>query len=160
MDGIHSGLRIINLRDAPDMTETAANWFYSKWWIPLKTYQDSMIASQNPSCTIPQWYVVVDEQRQIIAGLGLIENDFHPRMDLTPNVCAVFVEESCRNKGIAKAMLDYVLKDAARFGIKKLYLLTDHIGFYEKCGWKYVCTIDDDRGEASRVYEANCIIKS
>lgn len=27
---------------------------------------------------------------------------FHKRMDLTPNICAVYVEEDYRNKGMAK----------------------------------------------------------
>ena len=42
---------------------------------------------------ITQWYVIVDGQRNIIAGAGVIENDFHDRKDLTPNLCALFVEE-------------------------------------------------------------------
>ncbi len=37
----------------------------------------------------------------IVAGLGVIENDFHNRKDLAPNVCAVYTEEDCRCKGIA-----------------------------------------------------------
>ena len=28
--------------------------------------------------------------------MGVIENDFHDRKDLTPNVCAVYTEEDCR----------------------------------------------------------------
>ena len=42
---------------------------------------------------ITQWYVIVDGQRNIIAGAGVIENDFHDRKDLTPDLCALFVEE-------------------------------------------------------------------
>ena len=42
---------------------------------------------------IPQWYVIVDGQRNTIAGAGVIENDFHDRKDLTPNLCDLFVEE-------------------------------------------------------------------
>lgn len=38
---------------------------------------------------IPQWYVIVDGQRNIIAGTGVIENDFYDRKDLTPNLCAL-----------------------------------------------------------------------
>jgi len=49
---------------------------------------------------VPQWYVVVQGDK-IIAGLGVIENDFHDRKDLSPNVCAVYVEEAYRCRGIA-----------------------------------------------------------
>lgn len=52
---------------------------------------------------VPQWYVVVQGDK-IIAGLGVIENDFHDRKDLSPNVCAVHVEEAYRCRGIAGEM--------------------------------------------------------
>ena len=34
---------------------------------------------------------------KVIGGLGVIENDFHDRKDLTPNICAVYTEEEYRN---------------------------------------------------------------
>ena len=34
------------------------------------------------------WYLCIDGDRSI-GGLGVIENDFHDRIDLAPNVCAV-----------------------------------------------------------------------
>ena len=40
-------------------------------------------------------------------GAGVIENDFHDRKDLTPNVCAVYVEEHCRCQGIAGKLLEF-----------------------------------------------------
>lgn len=36
-------------------------------------------------------------------------NDFHDRKNLTPNVCALYVEESCRNQGIADKLLQMEL---------------------------------------------------
>ena len=100
---------------------------------------------------MPQWYVVVREGR-IIAGCGVIENDFHERKDLTPNVCAVFVNEECRNQGIAGSMLEFACKDMANFGIGTLYLLTDHTGFYERYGWQFYCMAKGDDGALSRMY--------
>ena len=37
------------------------------------------------------WYLCM-LNNQIIAGVGVIENDFHDRKDLTPNICAMYVE--------------------------------------------------------------------
>jgi predicted GNAT family acetyltransferase len=45
---------------------------------------------------------------KIIAGAGVITNDFHNRPDLTPNVCAVYVEKEYRCRGIAGRMLAHV----------------------------------------------------
>jgi hypothetical protein len=38
------------------------------------------------------WYLCLDEDR-IVGGMGVIENDFHNRKDLSPNICAVCTEE-------------------------------------------------------------------
>ena len=69
---------------------------------------------------IPQWYVIVDGQRNTIAGAGVIENDFHDRKDLTPNLCDLFVEERKRVRGIAGVVPDFVRKDLASLGYPRL----------------------------------------
>ena len=43
--------------------------------------------------------------------MGVIENDFHNRKDLSPNVCAVYTEEKYRAKGIAGKLLNIVVED-------------------------------------------------
>ncbi len=48
-----------------------------------------MEACLTKESAVPQWYVAMKEAR-IIGGLGVIENDFHDRKDLAPNVCAAY----------------------------------------------------------------------
>ena len=79
------------------------------------------------------WYLCVDNER-IVGGLGVIENDFHNRKDLAPNICAVFVEEKYRSQGIAGKLLNMAVEDLRIKGISPVYLITDHIGFYERYG--------------------------
>ena len=84
---------------------------------------------------------------------GVIENDFHPRKDLAPNVCAVYVEEDRRCRGVAGRLLELACQDMAAQGVPTLYLLTDHTGFYERYGWEYLCPVRGDGEERdSRVY--------
>ena len=98
------------------------------------------------------WYLCLNRE-QIIGGLGVIENDFHNRKDLSPNVCAVYTEEAFRGQGIAGRLLTMVVDDMASKGISPLYLVTDHIGFYERYGWQFLCMVQGD-GEPnlSRMY--------
>lgn len=89
----------------------------------------------------------------IVAGLGVIDNDFHDRKDLTPNVCAVYTEEEHRKKGLAGKLLNKVVDDMANKGVATLYLVTDHIGFYERYGWEFVCMVQGDgEPEKTRMY--------
>lgn len=102
--------KIIRLIDRPEIKEQAAQWFREKWDIPLKAYMESMEDCLRGIKSVPQWYLAMEDNR-IIGGLGVIENDFHDRKDLTPNICAVYVEEDKRCNGIAGALLNYVCVD-------------------------------------------------
>ena len=139
------------LRNAEALTNLAANWFHSKWGIPSSAYEESIRQCQKEAHGIPQWYVIV-EKNKIIAGLGVIENDFHSRKDLSPNICAVFVEEEYRGRGLAKHLLDFTCSDLAEMGIRDVFMLTEHTSFYEKCGWDFVGMVEDNERKDARVY--------
>jgi hypothetical protein len=86
--------RYKTLREKPEIMEEAATWFHAKWHVPREAYLECMLAYLNYD-TEYGWYLCLDEDR-IIGGLGVIENDFHDRKDLAPNVCAVYTDEDYR----------------------------------------------------------------
>ncbi len=141
----------IDLRQWPQLKDCAAEWFHQKWNVPVEAYLECMNAYLNSS-TEYGWYLSLDGDR-IVSGLGVIENDFHDRSDLTPNICAVYTEESYRCHGIAGKLLNMAVEDLRAKGISPVYLLTDHVGFYERYGWEFLCMAQGD-GEAkmSRMY--------
>ena len=132
----------ITLREKSDLKNVAAEWFHTKWGVPIEAYLECM-DSYLKNETEYGWYLCLDEN-QIIAGLGVIENDFHDRKDLTPNVCAVHTEEKYRGQGIAGNLLNMVVKDLKSKGIAPIYIVTDHVGFYEKYGWEFFCMVKGD----------------
>lgn len=143
---------LIKLREHRELAGIAAEWFHQKWWIPLEAYTESIDACISGKNAVPQWYLAMEENT-VIGGLGVIENDFHDRKDLAPNVCAVYVEEGHRCQGIAGELLDLVCKDMKEKGIDTLYLLTDHTSFYERYGWEFFCMVQGDgEQEMSRMY--------
>lgn len=93
-------MEILKLREHAELSEKAAIWFHSKWGIPAEEYRSSIQECLVEAGSVPQWYVVT-EGGEIIGGAGVIENDFHNRKDLAPNVCALYVEEQFRRQGIA-----------------------------------------------------------
>lgn len=90
----------------------------------------------------------------IVAGAGLIPNDFISRMDLMPWLCALYVEEPWRGHALGERLIRHLRSDAARMGFRQLYLCTDHIGYYERYGFKYVAQGWHPWGESSRIYAA------
>ena len=130
---------MIRLVDRPDLKERAAQWFHEKWGIPLEAYRESMEECLTQKSAVPQWYLAM-EDGQILGGLGVIENDFHDRKDLAPNVCAVYTEEAKRGQGIAGALLDRVCKDMSDRDIDTLY-------------WEFLCMVQGDgEPELTRMY--------
>ena len=98
------------------------------------------------------WYLCLDGDT-IVGGLGVIENDFHDRKDLFPNVCAVYTEESHRKHGIAGALLNIAVEDLRAHGVSPVYLVTDHTGFYERYGWEFLCMVQGDgEPDLTRMY--------
>ena len=115
----------VNLRQKPELKEAAAAWFHDKWKVPQEAYLECMEAYLNNE-TEYGWYLCLDSGR-IVGGLGVIENDFHERKDLTPNVCAVYTEKEYRCQGIAGKLLNKVVKDMKWCGIKKVDILFSRI---------------------------------
>lgn len=141
----------IALRERPELKDDAAQWFHQKWGVPVDAYlacMDAYLANK----TEYGWYLCLNGSK-IVGGMGVIENDFHDRKDLTPNVCAVYTEKDYRCRGIAGHLLGLVVEDMRSKGISPLYLVTDHIGFYERYGWEFLCMVQGDgEPEMTRMY--------
>lgn len=133
------------LREHPELKDKAAQWFHSKWGVPAEAYLECMedyLSGRNDY----GWYLCLDGDR-IVGGMGVIENDFHDRKDLSPNVCAVYTEEDYRGQGIAGKLLELTVEDLRSNGISPVYLVTDHTGFYERYGWEFFCMAQGDGEE-------------
>ena len=143
--------KFITLKEMPQLKDKAAEWFQSKWGVPKEAYLECMEAYLSGE-TEYGWYIAMDGAK-VVGGMGVIENDFHDRKDLSPNVCAVFTEEEYRGNGIAGNLLNMVVEDLKSKGISPVYLVTDHTGFYERYGWEFFCMAQgDDEPEMTRLY--------
>lgn len=143
--------RIISLRDLPGIENRAAEWFSSKWGVPKEAYLECMDAFLSGE-TEYGWFLCLFGN-EIVGGLGVIENDFHDRKDLYPNICAVYTEEAHRNKGIAGKLLNSAVEEMRKAGVSPVYLVTDHTGFYERYGWEFFCYAQGDgEPDLTRLY--------
>ena len=81
---------------------------------------------------------------------GVPEDAYLACMDAYLNV---YTEEEYRGQGIAGALLNFAVDDMRSKGITPLYLVTDHVGFYERYGWEFLCMVRcKDKPETSRMY--------
>ena len=141
----------ISLRERPELKVTAAEWFHSKWGVPKDAYLECMESYLNKNTELG-WFLCLDKE-QIVGGLGVIENDFHDRYDLTPNICAVYTEKDYRCLGIAGRLLNMAVEDLRAKGISPVYLVTDHTDFYERYDWEFLGMVQGDgEPDMTRMY--------
>jgi GNAT superfamily N-acetyltransferase len=148
--------RIISLRNNPDWLDRFADYFSSKWPVSREVYHDSMSHSIDTPNPLPRWYVMLNNSDDIVGCFGLIANDFNSRQDLWPWLCALYIEESERGQSLGGKLLVHGVAETKRLGFEKLYLVTDHIGYYEKYGFAYSGQCYGNDGEAGRIYECPC----
>lgn len=146
-------MKIVSLRDQPDQLARITAYVQSKW-ATEKTkmvYEDCLTHCVTAAGPLPHWYLLVDAG-DIVGCAGLVTNDFISRMDLFPWVCALFIEEARRGNAYGGLLLEKAKDDARKGGFPHLYLCTDHVGYYERFGFRRIGTGWHPWGESSSIY--------
>lgn len=145
-------MQIISVRENPEYKDEAIKYFQRSWQSVLPIlYEDSISNSINAKNPLPQWYLLKKDD-EIIGCAGLITNDFISRMDLYPWICALLIEEKHRGNAYASLLMEKAKADAKEAGFSTIYLCTDHIGYYEKYGFKYIGQGYHPWNDESRIY--------
>lgn len=146
-------MHIISIKKQPEYASVAIKYFQKKWANEnsLKVYDDCITNCITAQAALPQWYLLYNND-EIIGCAGLITNDFISRMDLYPWICALYIEEKYRGNSYGKLLLDEAKNDAIDAGFDKLYLSTDHIGYYEHYDFEYIAMGYHPWGDESRIY--------
>ncbi len=148
-------MQIINVREHVEYQDKAIQYIQNKWANEntLKLYEDCITHSLKTNSSLPIWYLL-ENRGEIIGCAGLISNDFISRMDLWPWVCALYIEEDYRGMSLGEKFLLRIKEDTKDAGFDKLYLCTNHIGYYEKYDFSYIGDGYHPWGSISRIYEA------
>lgn len=146
-------MKVVSVKENPSIEKAAIRYFQEHWASEesMMVYEDCIHHCIAAKSVLPQWYLLMDGD-EIIGCAGLITNDFISRMDLWPWLCALYIEKKHRGHGYGNYLIEKAKLDAARAGFKRLYLCTDHIGYYEHYGFTYLNQGYHPWGETSRIY--------
>lgn len=86
------------------------------------------------------YYVLLDDNREIIGGIGFAEFEHMPD---TAELQKLYLKDSAKGSGYGYRLIDYIEERMRAAGYKKSYLETHDnlqaaIHIYEKCGYKEI----------------------
>ncbi|MFS0688314.1 GNAT family N-acetyltransferase [Sporosarcina sp. 179-K 8C2 HS] len=147
-------MKIYSIHDREELFEEAVQAFWKQWGNEsnLRFYEDCMKHSSVTGEGVPSFYIAV-EGSEIIGTYAILRNDLVSRQDLSPWLACLYVNPNYRGQEIGSQLLDHAIAEAGLKGFTKMYLTTDHIGYYEKYGWSKIAECFDLFGNPSSVYE-------
>lgn len=149
-------MKIVSVKNDPALCEKVKAACAEKWSkvsaVFSKTADESVSAEKLPRT----WVLLGGESEETVFGFyQLAAHDFLTRFSaLSPFLCTLFVDETRRNLGLGGMLIRHAKYEAAGLGAEKLYLSTDHIGYYEKYGFREIGLDIDAWGRPTKIYAA------
>lgn len=87
--------------------------------------------------------LILLNNNELVGFISIFPTDEKERKNLSPWYATMYVKKEYRGKGYSKILNDAILKEARKKKIKKLYLKTELINYYEKYGAKYIENLNE-----------------
>lgn len=143
---------IRSIKDCPERSEEF-NAYLSEAWPPVyKTAIAQMGESMASRSALPMTFLLLHNDH-IKGFYQLIEQESLVQKNLSPWIAPLFIDESLRGRGFGAALLLHARRTAGYLGYSKVYLTTDHIGYYEKHGFREIGLSTFEGGRPSKIYE-------
>ena len=89
---------------------------------------------------------------QIVGMASLMKTDYYPLPEIYPWVSSIFVSEEYRGYRISEKLIEFANQYAKTLGFKQTYIPSEHVGLYEKYGYRYVKDIVNYGNGTDRLY--------
>lgn len=89
---------------------------------------------------------------QIVGMTTVMKTDYYPLPEIFPWISSVFVSEDYRGHRISEKLIDFANAYAKANGFDRTYIPSEHIGLYEKYGYRYLKDIVNYVNGTDRLY--------
>ncbi len=148
-------MKMFSLKERSELYTQALYCCKAHW----NAVYDSFRTTAERSLTaelLPQTWLLMggSDDTDILGFYQLVSNDgLTQHTELYPFVATLFVHPRYRGgHGIGEMLLTHAKYETARLGYEKLYVCTDHIGYYEKYGFYEIGLDTPVWGGACKIY--------
>ena len=89
---------------------------------------------------------------QVVGMASIMKTDYYPLPEIFPWISSVFVAEEYRGHRISEKMIAFANEYAKENGFDRTYIPSEHIGLYEKYGYRYLKDIVNYGNGTDRLY--------
>ena len=140
-------IEIRHLCDCPEHIGTVARWIHEEWWSDKPGHTVETMASRLGEASdrnaVPLSLVALLDDNPV-GTVNLVANDNEERPALAPWLAALLVVPEHRGQGVGSNLVRALLKEAARLGVRQLYLGADIPDYYAKLGAEMHEEVSDD----------------
>ncbi len=148
-------IKIVNLCENKEYLEEVSEWVWKEWSESHgASLEDIIYRSKHSICedAVPQMYIALYNE-EVVGVVSLWNNDLTARQDLTPWMATLFIKEEYRGLGVGTLLQNKSIEVARNLKYDYLYLITDHVGYYEKNGWKFLELAPLGDGRMTHIYQ-------
>lgn len=149
-------MKIVSLQGNPELCAQVKAYCAEKWNKVSEVFTETADKSVSAEALPQTWVLLGGEEENIILGFcQLAEHDYLTRFsDRSPFLTSLYIDKTIRGGGWGELPISHAKYEAARLGYEKLYVSTDHIGYYEKYGFREIGLDIDAWGRPTKIYEA------
>ncbi len=143
--------KIYNIKDKREYIEEFAILCKKEWGktitnpIEFKTYIQNKIAYINSQLDEPFYCTLILLDNDVLVGfISIYPHDCDEREYLGPWYATMYVKEEYRGHHYSKILNDAILEEARKRNIKRLYLKTTLLNYYEKFGAIFLETLSNN----------------
>ena len=127
----------------------AATEIYDADWKAAKYLASKMIRDEFDGW---EGVVVAESADQVVGFCSFVSRDI---VDLaySPYIAIVYVDPSFRGNSISKELVKIAENQLLKVGFQRIYIVTQHVGLYEKLGYSQIDEAEDKFGRIMRVLE-------
>ena len=119
-------------------------------WEDVKEHTLRMIHNWEFTDWETMFVAMVDGQ--IVGMTSIMKTDYYPLPEIYPWISCVFLSEGYRGHRISEKLIDYANEYAKANGLDRTYIPSEHVGLYEKYGYRYIQDIVNYGDGTERLY--------